>query len=741
MYSEASSQLTELQSLAHQALICGDYSQALSLYEQVIEEEASITSNYWYMGLVLLLQGKEEEAQTAWFLAMAEMEPEQVEACTNELLNILKNEAERQSSLEEYKTAWLIRQHIREIAPSDINNLLEIVCLSVQLETFSAEDLKSFAVVDLLKSPKLLNQALLLNTLQVVLECEPLHPATISLAKACLLAAENPHPVVDIVMLAAVKIGYSFGQVKVAARLAELCAEVLPEDIRPLGHLSAFYQKAGDYDKGIETARRFCDLAESLATKIHGNYLLLRGLTSAGGVWDETYKVFAQHQALLLELCKSHPVDLAPDQISCLLTSTFFFPYLQDHPRQNRLFHNCVNELAQINLHKHVPTLVTQYKDRHNSIPQISRGTNKTLSIGYLSAYLKRHSVGWLARWLFQYHDRNQFQVHSYFINQPKDDQYTQAWFVEKSFQSHHLGVNSLEIAEQIYQDQIDILVDLDSITLDVTCEVMALKPAPIQATWLGWDASGIPSIDYFIADPYVLPDIAQEYYTEKIWRLPETYIAVDGFEIGVPTLRRDQLDIPSNAVIYLSAQKGHKRHPDAVKLQMKILKQVPNSYFLIKGTADEISIKNFFQQIAEEEGVDLDRLRFLPEVSSEAVHRANLGIADVVLDTYPYNGATTTLETLWMGIPLVTRVGEQFVSRNSYTMMMNIGVTEGIAWTDEEYVEWGVRLGKDAALRQQISWKMRASRQTSPLWNAKQFTREMENAYEQMWLRYIESK
>jgi predicted O-linked N-acetylglucosamine transferase (SPINDLY family) len=110
------------------------------------------------------------------------------------------------------------------------------------------------------------------------------------------------------------------------------------------------------------------------------------------------------------------------------------------------------------------------------------------------------------------------------------------------------------------------------------------------------------------------------------------------------------------------------------------------------------------------------------------------LTIAVVVLDTFPYNGATTTLETLWMGIPLVTRVGEQFAARNSYTMMMNAGITEGIAWTDEEYLDWGIRLGSDAQLRQQVIWKLRQSRYTSPLWNGKQFTREMENAYEQMW-------
>ncbi|HEY9658738.1 MAG TPA: O-linked N-acetylglucosamine transferase, SPINDLY family protein, partial [Allocoleopsis sp.] len=132
---------------------------------------------------------------------------------------------------------------------------------------------------------------------------------------------------------------------------------------------------------------------------------------------------------------------------------------------------------------------------------------------------------------------------------------------------------------------------------------------------------------------------------------------------------------------------------------------------------------------------------RFLPEVALEAVHRANLGVADIVLDTYPYNGATTTLETLWMCIPMVTRVGEQFAARNSYTMMINAGIQEGIAWTDEEYVQWGIKLGKDTKLRQDIAWRLKQSRQTAPLWNGKQFTREMEAAYEQMWQKYITSE
>ena len=144
---------------------------------------------------------------------------------------------------------------------------------------------------------------------------------------------------------------------------------------------------------------------------------------------------------------------------------------------------------------------------------------------------------------------------------------------------------------------------------------------------------------------------------------------------------------------------------------------------------------------MAKDEGVNPDCLRFLDITETEAIHRANLTIADIVLDTHPYNGATTTLETLWMGIPLVTKVGEQFSARNSYGMMVNVGISEGISWTDAEYVEWGIKFGQDAQLRQNVASKLKASRQTSPLWNAKKFTLEMEKAYEQMWQKFVDGE
>ncbi|MBF2014417.1 MAG: O-linked N-acetylglucosamine transferase, SPINDLY family protein [Rivularia sp. T60_A2020_040] len=736
------SNLNIFQQEAYQYLIKSDYTQAANLYEKAIYKEPKNQSYYWHLGLLLLLQGQETEAQMTWMLPLTELEAEEIESYTNELIQVLQTEAERRETLAEYSIAWAIRQHIREINPNDINNLLQLILLSIKQENLEDKTLNDWTVIELLKQENNLNLDLLQQVLQDFLENVPFHPATVEFVEACLTKFSHPEDCFWIILPSVMKIGHTLKNPELAARILELYLSIDTENIEALKHCAIFNQNYGNYSQGIEKAKLCYSLSQTISDKIAGIHLVLRGLMTAGGYWQEITSTCKELEALLQEFIQAQPLPLDEVRTLYLLTPSFAIPHIKDTPAEFRAIHNQIAQIFQANIQTAAKEQnLNLIKPTKVDFPSNRYTSTKRLKIGYLSYALRTHSVGWLARWLFQHHDQENFEINTYFVNYKLVDDWLQEWYVNKSTHAHKLGMNGLEIAQKIHDDEIDILIDLDSITLDISSEVMALKPAPVQATWLGWDASGIPAVDYFIADPYVLPDSAQNYYTEKIWRLPQTYIAVDGFEVGTPTLRRDDLDIPSDAVIYLSAQRGYKRHPETTKWQMKIIKEVANSYFLIKGGGEEESIKRFFYKIAEEEGVDRSRLKFLPEVASEATHRANLAIADVVLDTYPYNGATTTLETLWMCVPLITRVGEQFAARNSYTMMMNAGITEGIAWTDEEYIEWGIRLGKDAKLRQEISWKLRQSRQTAPLWNAKQFTREMEKAYEQMWANYISAK
>jgi len=726
-----SSNHTDLQQQANQSLTAGNYTKAAQLYEQAIAAEPTVQSNYWYLGLTFLLQGQEIEAQTTWMLAMGEGEAEEIDLWTEELVQVLETEAKRRQAIKDYPVAWGIRQHIREISPGDINNLLHLIDLSIQLETFTGDELTDLGILELLQSQQAVefDSDLLLQVLQGVLDYAPLAASTFELAQACLSCFPDSEALINVLLSAAYNIAFTRLQYAIAARFIELCLRLNEHHLNALWLIVTCYQKSGQHEQGLKMAKLAYSVCQTLPDKIFSNFHILRSLMEAGGKWEEAACVCQRQESLLESLLEENPQNLNHGRILRLINSTFFFPYFRDTPQINQRLKNQISQLCQSNIEAYAERLFPQ--------PKIT-AASKPLKIGYLSGYLRSHSVGWLTRWLFNYHNRNNFQIYTYFVNKKQVNDPLQNLYIEKSDQSYDGEFDGLEIAKKICHDEIDILVDLDSLTLDISCEVMALKPAPIQVTWLGWDASGLPAIDYYIADPYVLPESAQDYYREKIWRLPQTYIAVDGFEVAVPTLRRDELDISSDAVVYLSAQTGCKRHVETVRLQMQIIKAVPNSYFLIKGLGDQESLKNFFIQIAEAEGLSSERLRFLPIVASEAIHRANLSIADIVLDTYPYNGATTTLETLWMGIPLVTRVGQQFAARNSYTMMMNVGVTEGIAWTDEEYIKWGVHLGKDETLRQQISWKLRQSKQTAPLWNAKRFTREIEKAYVQMWEKYL---
>ena len=730
--------LEEAQQQAYQWLIQGRYAEATQLYEQVLEADPAAMQCYWHLGLLLLLQAQQEDAQATWLLAMAEGDADQIEAWTLDLLQVLRTEAERQECMGDYATAWIVRQHMREIYPADVENVLRLVQGAIALRSLTDKDLADWDVAPVLQSTPTadIDGDLLLQAVEQLLYYQPPEQHAMQVVAACFPhVAQHPDRFITILIQTSSKVTHADRAPEAALRLAELGLRLRPDHLELLRHLTSLYPNVGAFDQAIATARRCYALSLTTFDQAVANHLLLRSLLAPGSHWPEALTAF-QHQLNLLTALVDQPPSLDRDATLWLFSSTFFQPYFRDDLAQNRQMQNQIAQIGQANVQRYGAEASARYRQRHSQ-PQAQ--ATQRLKIGYVSSCLKRHSVGWLARWLIQHHDRSQVKIHIYFVGQTNDS--LQEWFAGQADVAHYLSVDGLAIAEQIYQDQIDILVDLDSITLPTTCEVMALKPAPVQVTWLGWDGSGVPGIDYFIADPYVLPDTADTHYRETIWRLPQTYIAVDGFEVGVPTLRREQLNIPADAVVYLSAQRGYKRHPDTVRLQIQILKAVPNSYFLIKGSADQVSLQQFFLRLAEESGVGGDRLRFLPDDPLEAVHRANLAIADVVLDTYPYNGATTTLETLWMGIPLVTLAGEHFSSRNSYTMMINAGIQAGIAWSAADYVKWGIRLGQDADLRQQIGWTLRQSRQTAPLWNARQFTRSLETAYQHMWQQHMDNQ
>lgn len=722
------------QTQAHSIFQQKQYAQAAQLYEEAISLEPTVTSNYWYLGLALLLQGDETAAQIAWMTPILEVSEKQQEKNTVELLHVLHSEAQNQELQESWELAWLIRQHIKEISPNDINNLLNLLKLSIKTGFTLQENLLERTKECLQISGSEINIHLLQETLQQVLERATPQDKIIQFAEACTQKVPYSEELANILLERAKK-WYNNGYGTSSANLMKICMQISPDRPEVLSHAISFLQDNGRCLETIPIVETLLNKVTRIGDRLGALHLKIRAFLYTGGKWEEGVDIYHQHQELLQEII-TKKAELSVDELRPVLTAGVFSAYFEDAPEKQRRIRNQYAAVCQEKLQEAHSDKVERHKNYHTLLKTTSSNSKK-LKIGYLSGAFRKNSIGWLIRWPLLHHDRDHFEIHAYStINKSNDPVQN----VISTVCQPHFHKMTQDVTTKIIEDEIDILVDLDSLTSNFTCAVMALKPAPIQMTWLGFDASGFPAIDYFLADPYVLPESASQYYQETIWRLPKTYIAVDGFEIGVPTLRRDRLGIPNDAIVYFSSQSGAKRNPDNIRTQMRILKEVPNSYFLIKGLLTDLeSVKELFQQIAESEGVSCDRLCFLPNVPLESTHRGNLQIADVVLDTYPYNGATTTLETLWMEIPLVTQVGTQFAARNSYTMLLNAGVREGIAWNEQEYIEWGVRLGKDAKLRQKVAWQLRLAKQQEPLWNTEQFVRDLEQAYEQMWQKFVD--
>ncbi|MEN9214043.1 MAG: hypothetical protein Q6J18_04170 [Gloeomargarita sp. DG02_3_bins_56] len=699
-----------------------DYAGLITQVEQVLATDPQAITAWGYGGLAYLLQEDAESAQAWWLQALTELDENRIQALGDWLWQ--QGESYREShptvSLELYRAA-------QELAPSHERRLQLTEWAAIQAALLPEE--LAAATEMLSRSDQLPEKAVYKTLLAVVGELK-FNSQIEQFIRSCQRHL-SPPVYARALSVSAGKIQWKYQNPATSEYLLKMALEYDPNNTEVLGRLANLYEEMNDLEQALGMARYYVQIAASkgLGEQARAWAILMRVLMTMGGQgWAEAVEKAPIYHQVLSDLAQASEAELSQSKNrgDPPFTVGFFLPYLRDDPARDRPVLNRIVSQAARQIRNHTDAYYTERAGEPSS----------RLRVGFVSRSLTRHSVGWLARWFFESYDRSQLELFLYYITSPPDA-LGESWFVRRC-EHYFYGDYANEVARKIADDGIQILIDVDSLTLNTTCAVLAFKPAPIQVTWLGWDASGMDTVDYFIADPLVLPANAQDYYHEKIWRLPETYIAVNGFEIGVPDVRREDLGIAPDAVIFFSAQSGYKRHPDNVRWQIEILQRTPNSYLCIKSLRMNAGLQEQFRSQAAALGVDPQRLRFLPPVNSEYVHRANLQcLADVILDTYPYNGATTTLEALWLGIPLVTRVGQQFAARNSYAFLTQCGISEGIAHSAEEYIAWGVRLGTDAELRREIRQRLLASRRSSPLWDGRRFARQFGNALQEMWQVY----
>lgn len=382
-----------------------------------------------------------------------------------------------------------------------------------------------------------------------------------------------------------------------------------------------------------------------------------------------------------------------------------------------------------------------QIKIKQSKKKQLPRSN---LKIGVMSSHFVRHSVGWCSGDIITELGKLTPNLYLYFIGDRQPDDRTKV-FESASAKIYRPTANKngefdiKQIVQDIAQDELDILIELDSSTIPSQVEIIYHQPASICLSWLGFEAPFTQENNYFLCDWNTHPEGREKYNREQLVRMPDSFVAVGGFKsapVDRKLLRKAQR-IAEDQIIYLCVAPGYKLNPEQIQAQVKILKQVPDSILLYKGHTGDIKvIEAAYQAECQAQGVGAQRIKFMSRSASEEEHRQVYQVADIMLDSYPYNAGTHNLEALWFNLPVVTKSGETYLSRMGYSFLKTLSLNECITNSWEEYIEMGAKLGKDRELRQSIKEKLIQSKQPgtlSPLWNPQKFAQDMYKVFEQL--------
>jgi predicted O-linked N-acetylglucosamine transferase (SPINDLY family) len=367
-------------------------------------------------------------------------------------------------------------------------------------------------------------------------------------------------------------------------------------------------------------------------------------------------------------------------------------------------------------------------------VPSSVRPYRDILRIGYLSADFRDHAVMDLAIGAISSHDRSRFHVHAYSIGTSTPDGCRRR--VEAGCEAFRdlSRASNQAAARQIVDDNIDILIDLGGHTEGSRPEICALRPAPLIVNWLGFPGTlGHPRLaDYIIGDAVLTPLEHQDFYSETIAHLPDCYQPNDPELCAEGHFGRCDVGLPQNAVVFCCFSHGYKLNPETFSVWCNLLGNVPNSVLWLLQPQDSTGVANLRCE-AEARGIAASKLVFAPRIPLPQ-HIARLSLADIALDTFPYGSGATGSNMLRAGVPMITRMGESYVSRMAASQLHAIGLPELITTSWEQYLALGLDLALDSSRRIAMREKLAANRSSMPLFDTVRFTRNLESLYKRIW-------
>lgn len=501
------------------------------------------------------------------------------------------------------------------------------------------------------------------------------------------------------------------GRLNEAVSSCRRALKIKPDDARAYNNLGNALKGLGQLADAVKSFRRAVEIKPDYA-KAHNN--LGSAMQDVGQIDDA---MTSYRTALKLQ----------PDYINAKSNLLFALNYTASHPLAY-----CMAEARQYG------QMVAEKVSRRFSAWRCAT-TPERLRVGLVSGDLRNHPVGYFLESLLERLDYSRIELIAYSTNPLVDELTTR---IKPHFAAWKplFGLSDEAAARLIHGDGVHILLDLSGHTQHNRLPMFAWKPSPVQASWLGYYATtGVVEMDYLLADPYVVPIGEDGNFTETIWRLPESYLC-----FTAPTYDLEVCPLPALSmghVTFGSFNNLVKMNDAVVDLWARVLHAVPGSMLFLKTKQlNDRSICHITRQRFVNRGISSDRL-LLDGSSPRADLLAAYRKVDIALDPFPYPGGTTSVESLWMGVPVITRRGERFLSHVGETIAHNAGLTDWVAADDDGYVakavEHTANLEHLAALRAGLRRKVLAS----PVFEASSFARNFEAALWGMWQTLADKK
>jgi predicted O-linked N-acetylglucosamine transferase (SPINDLY family) len=351
------------------------------------------------------------------------------------------------------------------------------------------------------------------------------------------------------------------------------------------------------------------------------------------------------------------------------------------------------------------------------------------LKIGYLSGDLCMHAVGLLTGELLGLHDRSRFEVHGCCWSREDGTEQRRRL---KAGMDHFVpltGVEDAAAARMIAERGIDVLVDLQGLTSGARPAILGMRPAPIQVSYLGFPGTScVPGVDWIIADRFVMPEALQSYHSEKPIYLPHCYQVSDRQREVAPLPSRATYGLPEDAFVFCSFNNNFKFTEPVFKIWMRVLHEVPGSVLWL--LADNAWAQENMLRAADAHGVARERLIFAPRVAPPE-YLARFQLADLLLDTFPYNAGTTASDALWMGVPLLTCSGRTYISRMAGSLLSAVGLPDLITESPAEYERRAVQIGREPQRAQSYKRYLGENARRSRLFDIPALVGHMDDAFE----------